>query len=85
MQRFWELESVPTISQTTMTAEEAECEEHFMKTHSRDLSGRYTVRLLFFKDSIEKLGLSKGRAILLHNKLVKRFSTDQALPLRDIH
>ncbi|XP_055588815.1 uncharacterized protein LOC129741136 [Uranotaenia lowii] len=34
--RFWELEEVPTAPKTT--AEEQQCEEHFVATHTRDVS-----------------------------------------------
>lgn len=75
VQRFWELESVPATHQTSMTAEEKACEEHFKKTHSRNKQGRYTVKLPF-KDSITKLGDSKNKAVLLYNKMKRRFSID---------
>ena len=41
--RFWEQEEVPITTAADLTPEEAECEEHFQQTHSRDISGRYMV------------------------------------------
>ena len=43
--RFWKLESVPEKKHRTM--EEAQCEEHFDATTTRDSAGRFYVRLPF--------------------------------------
>ncbi|GFU26835.1 integrase catalytic domain-containing protein [Trichonephila clavipes] len=43
--KFWELDSV-TCAKPLTSLEEA-CEDHFVKTHSRDENGRYTVKLPF--------------------------------------
>ncbi|XP_046601430.1 uncharacterized protein LOC124295449 [Neodiprion lecontei] len=59
--RFWEVEEVPSTHQESLSAEEAECEAHFIATHSRDSSGRYIVRLPF-KSNAPPLGHSKGIA-----------------------
>lgn len=75
IQKFWELESVPASHNTSLTAEEQECEAHFLSTHSRDDQGRYIVRLPF-KHSCDNLGTSKHRATLLCDKLMKRFLND---------
>ncbi|XP_030767679.1 uncharacterized protein LOC115891368 [Sitophilus oryzae] len=45
LQRFWELEDVPQSS--TLSSDEKLAEEHFCKTFSRTLSGRYKVSLPF--------------------------------------
>ncbi|XP_030765371.1 uncharacterized protein LOC115889501 [Sitophilus oryzae] len=45
LQRFWELEDVPQSS--TLSSDERLAEEHFCKTFSRTLSGRYKVSLPF--------------------------------------
>nr|XP_012234631.1 PREDICTED: uncharacterized protein LOC105679278 [Linepithema humile] len=76
MQRFWELESVPTAHRSSLTPEEQECEKHFQDTHSRDSRGRYVVKLPF-KKSVERLGDSRHKAALLHNKLIRRCAKDQ--------
>ncbi|GFV84151.1 uncharacterized protein TNCV_3038121 [Trichonephila clavipes] len=38
--KFWELDSVPCAK--PLTSLEEACEDHFVKTHSRDENGRYT-------------------------------------------
>ncbi|GFX85040.1 integrase catalytic domain-containing protein [Trichonephila clavipes] len=43
--KFWELDSVPCAK--PLTSLEEACEDHFVKTHSRDEDGRYTVKLPF--------------------------------------
>ncbi|GFX28227.1 DUF1758 domain-containing protein [Trichonephila clavipes] len=58
--KFWELDSVP-CAKPLASLEEA-CEDHFVKTHSRDENGRYTVRLQFHTPPTW-LGNSKQNAI----------------------
>ncbi|GFX21823.1 integrase catalytic domain-containing protein [Trichonephila clavipes] len=41
--KFWELDSVPCAK--PLTSLEEACEDHFVKTHSRDENGRYTVKV----------------------------------------
>lgn len=43
--RFWELEDIS--SDRCLSVDEEACERHFSRTHSRDESGRYVVRLPF--------------------------------------
>ncbi|XP_076549177.1 uncharacterized protein LOC143306596 [Osmia lignaria lignaria] len=69
--RFWKLEEIPSAS-NPLNEEENICEDHFSKTHKRDNSGRYVVRLPF-KSSPEKLGESRGAACTLLAKLERRF------------
>ncbi|XP_018313282.1 uncharacterized protein [Mycetomoellerius zeteki] len=75
LQKFWELEEIPTSVDHLLSPEEQDCEDHFQSTHSRDSHGRYMVRLPF-KRSINLLGDSKRKATLLLNKLNKRFELD---------
>ncbi|GFQ69720.1 integrase catalytic domain-containing protein [Trichonephila clavata] len=58
--KFWELDSVPCAK--PLTSLEEACEDHFVKTHSRDENGRYTVRLPFHSPPT-RLGNSKQNAI----------------------
>ncbi|XP_057329201.1 uncharacterized protein LOC130670377 [Microplitis mediator] len=76
--KFWELEEVPESCNETLTVEEAECEAHFLSTHSRDASGRYIVHLPF-KSSSQKLGESRHIAQRCLNRLMKRLSQDPEL------
>ncbi|GFS96395.1 integrase catalytic domain-containing protein [Trichonephila clavipes] len=58
--KFWELDSVPCAK--PLTSLEEACEDHFVKTHSRDENGRYTVRLPFHTPTT-RLGNSKQNSI----------------------
>nr|XP_043069443.1 uncharacterized protein LOC122322106 [Drosophila bipectinata] len=76
VQRFFELDSVP--SERQLTTEERWCEEHFRQTHVRQPNGKYMVRLplktLF--DPSQVLGRSKhialNRFYTLERKLQQR-------------
>ncbi|XP_048515864.1 uncharacterized protein LOC105683000 [Athalia rosae] len=69
--RFWEQEEVPASHQESLSAEEVECEAHFIATHSRDSCGRYIVRLPF-KSNAPPLGYSKGIAQRSLSRLLHR-------------
>lgn len=58
-----------------LSTDEQACENHFQNTHSRDVEGRYVVRLPF-KKSVEYLGDSKKRATCLIHKLNQRFESN---------
>lgn len=60
IQKLWEIENVPTEKKRTI--EEELCEEAFLKGHSRDKFGRYTVRMPF-NEQIKNLGKSKRMAM----------------------
>lgn len=60
LQKFWEVESVP--SEITATTEQEECENHFLTTHRRDESGRYVVQLPL---KAEALQLPDSRSLAL--------------------
>ncbi|XP_066600991.1 uncharacterized protein [Prorops nasuta] len=70
--RFWTIEELP--EHESRTVEEIQCEEHYTKTVSREINGRYTVRLPF-RNECEKIGDSKTialkRFLLLERKLNK--------------
>ncbi|GFX93307.1 DUF1758 domain-containing protein [Trichonephila clavipes] len=53
--------TLPLLKGQTLSLEEA-CEDHFVKTHSRDENGRYTVKLPFHTPPT-RLGNSKQNAI----------------------
>ncbi|XP_068991476.1 uncharacterized protein [Neodiprion pinetum] len=67
------VEEVPSTHEESLSAEEAECEAHFIATHSRDSSGRYIVRLPF-KSNAPPLGHSKGIAQRSLARLLNRLS-----------
>lgn len=66
----WEIEELPP--QNILTVEEQKCEDHFIKTHTRDENGRYIVRLPFRDNLIENLGNSLNTAIIMLNKIEQR-------------
>ncbi|XP_035225658.1 uncharacterized protein LOC118198155 [Stegodyphus dumicola] len=66
---FWEIEGV-TESLKIKNKEEVECEEHFVKTHQRDIEGRYVVTLPLRQDV--HLGDSSQLATQRLNNLWKR-------------
>ncbi|XP_076301924.1 uncharacterized protein LOC143220066 [Lasioglossum baleicum] len=73
LQRFWSLEEVAAPpSSAELTADEDECENHFVRTHTRDQTGRYIVRLPF-KRAFTVLGDSRKTAAIMLSKLERRF------------
>ncbi|XP_058449156.1 uncharacterized protein LOC131429126 [Malaya genurostris] len=70
IERFWESEELPSFSK--LSSEEAECEEIFQRTHSRDSTGKYIVRLPF-RANVDHLGDSKQHAIQRFSYLEKKF------------
>ncbi|XP_011883910.1 PREDICTED: uncharacterized protein LOC105571052 [Vollenhovia emeryi] len=71
--KFWTQEELPTPEQAEYSPPEAECEAHFQRTHTRDSSGRYTVRLPLCS-SPSLLGESKARARSCLTSLLNRMS-----------
>ncbi|XP_024889750.1 uncharacterized protein LOC112466093, partial [Temnothorax curvispinosus] len=74
VKRFWEVEEIVTCKKS-LSVDEQDCENHFVATHSRDANGRYVVKLPF-KESTEKLGNSKSKAIRLATNLFNRLSNN---------
>lgn len=68
--KFWDLEEVPKIS--VMSENDKYCERHFLTHTTRDMTGRFTVRLPL-KDTPDCLGdtyqLAKKRFISLEKRL----------------
>ncbi|XP_043469701.1 uncharacterized protein LOC122503290 [Leptopilina heterotoma] len=76
LNRFWELEEVPSINK--LTESEQKCEDYFLKTFSRLPDGHYMVDLLFIK-SPSQLGDSYHTALNSLKRLEKKFSSDPQL------
>ncbi|XP_014212696.1 uncharacterized protein LOC106642433 [Copidosoma floridanum] len=72
---FWIQKEVPSKSSSQLTPEEQECEEHFVRTHSQDSTGRYVVKLSL-KQSPSLLGNSVNRARKYFDRTVARLKTD---------
>ncbi|XP_063992898.1 uncharacterized protein LOC135170770 [Diachasmimorpha longicaudata] len=73
--RFWVQEEVPETSEVQLTDEEAQCEEYFRRTHTRDCSGRYIVRLPLKAPPSVLSGFTSVRARL--HRLLRKFSRDE--------
>jgi len=72
---FWKQDDLPTTTANSLSPDEAECEEHFRSTVSRDRSGRYIVRLPL-KSSATLLGDSSNSALRILSRLRKKFTTE---------
>ena len=79
MQKFWQIEELP--QKNLYTADEQECEKHFVDTHSRDAGGRYIVRLPLKQsaDPSRDLGDSYTAAFRSLQRMENRFSKDDKL------
>ncbi|XP_070155252.1 uncharacterized protein [Polyergus mexicanus] len=77
LQRFWRLDEVP--EGRILTSEEKACEDLFVKTHTRDASGRYIARLPRKKDPSNLLGASRPSAFRLLQSNERRFCRDETL------
>jgi len=73
--RFWEQEEVPSTAQTTLTPAEEECEALFQATHTREISGRYIVRIPL-SSSPSALGESRETASRCLKRTIRRLSKD---------
>ncbi|XP_070524007.1 uncharacterized protein [Cardiocondyla obscurior] len=74
VKQFWQQEEIK-LSLPALTAEEIECEKHFVETHRRDETGRYIIRLPFLsKDAIPNFKNSRSIAVKMLQALEKRLS-----------
>ncbi|GFY10023.1 uncharacterized protein TNCV_3699841 [Trichonephila clavipes] len=73
LQKFWEVENVEIVQ--TKNNEANLCEEHFMKTHSKDVEGRYVVKMPL-KGDPNCLGNSRGIALKRLNALWIKLEKD---------
>lgn len=77
VKKFWEIEEVAD-EEKQLSTEEQRCEDHFVKTHERNESGRYVVRLPF-KENAEPLGRSRNIAVATLLQMEKKFERDPKL------
>ncbi|XP_063979910.1 uncharacterized protein LOC135163933 [Diachasmimorpha longicaudata] len=75
LQRFWTQEELPTTQNSELSPDELQCEKIFTSTHSRDKTGRYTVRLPL-RTSAEALGNSKLKASRQLQSVARRLKAD---------
>ncbi|XP_046404684.1 uncharacterized protein LOC124170045 [Ischnura elegans] len=76
MQRFWEVEEVP--SESPMSEEDTRCENHFKETHTRNSDGRYVVRLPL-KADVSNLASSRSSVLRLFQMSEKRLATQSSI------
>ncbi|XP_011697584.1 PREDICTED: uncharacterized protein LOC105455742, partial [Wasmannia auropunctata] len=76
--RFWAQEELPSHGPPPLSESEAQCESHFVQTHSRSPSGRYVVRLPFWSDP-PALGDSYFAASRAFRRRRSRFEADLEL------
>ncbi|KAL6421196.1 hypothetical protein ACFW04_013749 [Cataglyphis niger] len=77
VQEFWRQEEV-TDKDVPLTIDEQEAEDHFVRTHSRDASGRFVVRLPLRLPLPDLSGTKRSAARLLGH-MERRFARDDQL------
>ncbi|KMQ88302.1 hypothetical protein RF55_12237 [Lasius niger] len=77
LQRFWEIEELP--SKTVNTPEDLHCEKWFATTHTRDPHGRYAVRLPIRQNSSLTLVNNRKEALHMLLNLERRLMRDSRL------
>ncbi|KAM0726171.1 hypothetical protein ACS0PU_008252 [Formica fusca] len=70
VRRFWEQEDMP-MTATAISKDEQECEDHFVRTHSRGPDWRYTVRLPVIEPLPDLTGTRRSALRLLRHMEVK--------------
>ncbi|XP_029178506.1 uncharacterized protein LOC114946224 [Nylanderia fulva] len=78
LQRFWSQEEIIPRPQVPLTPEESQCETHFESTHSRDIQGRFVVRLPL-KRNISDFGDSRTFAQNALLRMERRFNSNPSL------
>lgn len=77
LQKFWEVEACDTTTKP-ISLQDQFCEQHFLKTHSRNADGRFVVRIPF-KNLPFDLGDSKSLPSKRMINLEKRFNLNSFL------
>jgi hypothetical protein len=78
LSRFWKQEDLP-VSKKILSPDERECEEFFLSTYRRHISGRYIVRLpLKDGETAEtvRLGSSYPAALMMQKQMERKFQRD---------
>ncbi|XP_075159324.1 uncharacterized protein LOC142232403 [Haematobia irritans] len=79
LRKFWEIEEVPSVPE--ISDADKFCEELYAKTTTRDIDGRYVVRLPFKKEFPETISLGSSRFISLgqYARMERNLSKDPQL------
>ncbi|XP_024885965.1 uncharacterized protein LOC112463685, partial [Temnothorax curvispinosus] len=75
VRRFWEQDEIPSTSSVILSQEDRECAEHFARTHRRNASGRYVVRLPV-KSPLPDLSDTRRVAVRVLKHMEGRFARD---------
>ncbi|XP_074115121.1 uncharacterized protein LOC141537838 [Cotesia typhae] len=79
--RFWVQEEVPNQTKPSLSLAEAQCEDYYISTLSRNQEGRYVVRIPLSAE-ISQLGDSRAIAYRCLKRLLKRLESDGLLKQR---
>lgn len=79
--RFWEIEEIHTPV-STLSPEEVYVEEHFLKTHSRNSDGSFTVRLPFCPNANPDSLNNRERSLNCYTSLERRLNKTPELKLQ---
>jgi len=81
VQKFWEVkEVVKPKERRKYNVEESKCETHFLKTCSRETSGRFTLKLPF-RNNIQQLGDSRFMATKRFYQMERKLNENPELKL----
>ncbi|XP_024883926.1 uncharacterized protein LOC112462412, partial [Temnothorax curvispinosus] len=75
VRRFWEQDEIPSTSSVILSQEDRECAEHFARTHRRNASGRYVVRLPV-KSPLPDVSDTRRVAVRVLKHMEGRFARD---------
>jgi len=78
LQRFWQVEDLPSTNSRLLSSTEKLCEDHFHNTHTRDKDGRYVVQIPW-KSPRPEIGNSRVRAEQRLKSLEKRLHANPAV------
>ncbi|XP_055632588.1 uncharacterized protein LOC129773062 [Toxorhynchites rutilus septentrionalis] len=77
LQRFWEVENIEDVKEHSN--EEQACEEHFLQTTSREVDGRFVVRLPLREDMIALMGDSYQPALRRFLAMERKLASNDKL------
>ncbi|KAI5714537.1 uncharacterized protein LOC103515252 [Diaphorina citri] len=77
LKRFWEIEEVQ--HEVAVNPDEELCEQHFQKTHQRNESGQFIVRLPFKNGTCPDLGSTRESALRQFQSLERRLDKDHSI------
>ncbi|XP_055632494.1 uncharacterized protein LOC129772975 [Toxorhynchites rutilus septentrionalis] len=77
LQRFWEVENIEDVKEHSN--EEQACEEHFLQTTSREVDGRFVVRLPLREDMITLMGDSYQPALRRFLAMERKLASNEKL------